>query len=87
MTNKTKQALWLPKNDAGFILEPVAKALLESGLPKEKTLDALTEATKRVLRLAVSDADLKLVQSELDGDARQVAERLMASVSKTKRAA
>jgi uncharacterized protein (DUF2267 family) len=87
MTNKAKQALWMPKHDADFILEPVAKALLASGVPKDKALDALTEAVKRVLRLAVSDANLKLVQSELDGDARQVAERLMASVSKAKKAA
>jgi hypothetical protein len=87
MTNKTKQALWLPKNDADFILEPVAKALLASGVPIDKVLDALTEAVKRVLRLAVSDADVKLVHSELDGDARQVAERLMASLSKAKKAA
>jgi hypothetical protein len=87
MTNKAKQALWMPKHDADFILEPVAKALLEGGVPKEKTADALTEAVKRVLRLAVSDADITVVHSELDGDARQVAERLMASVAKAKEAA
>jgi hypothetical protein len=87
MMNKTKRALWMSKHDADFILEPVAKALLASGLPKDKALDALTEATKRVLRLAVSDADIKLVQTELDGDARQVAEGLMTAASDAKKAA
>jgi non-ribosomal peptide synthetase component E (peptide arylation enzyme) len=80
MTNQTKKALWMPKHDADFILEPVAKALLTSGLPKNKALDALTEAAKRVLRLAVDDAGTKLTHTELDADARQVAEGLLKSV-------
>jgi len=80
MTNQTKKALWLPKHDADFILEPVAKALLTSGLPKAKALDALTQAAKRILRLTVSDAGINLVHSELDADARSVAEGLLESV-------
>jgi hypothetical protein len=80
MRSETRNALWLPKHDADFTLEPIVKALVSSGLPKDKALDALTEAAKRVLRLAVSDADLKLVHAELDGDARQVAEGLLESV-------
>jgi hypothetical protein len=77
MTNQTKKALWLPKHDAEFILEPVAKALLASGLSKDKALDALREAAKRILRLTVSDAGINIAHVELDGDARQVAEGLL----------
>ena len=78
MTNATKKALWLPKQDADFVLEPVAKALL--GLPKDKALNALTESAKRVLRLELDSADIQVAHFELDKDARQVAERLLESV-------
>jgi hypothetical protein len=81
MTSQTQKALQLPKHDADFILAPVAEAMLGSSLPKEKVQEALTEAAKRVLRVALNEAGIEVAHFELDVDAASIAERLIESVA------
>ncbi len=50
---------FVARNDAEYILEPVAK-LLASGTKKRQAKAALTAAAKRALRLAAQDAGLPM---------------------------
>ena len=63
-------ALWLPKQDAEYVLEPVAKALLAAGVPRRKAQAALKGAAHRALRLAAQDAGLPV------GPAKKEAQRV-----------
>jgi hypothetical protein len=57
---EVRKALFLPRSDAEFTLEPLAAALLAAGVPKKKAQSALSTAARRSLRLAASDSGLPM---------------------------
>ena len=67
--------MFIARNDAGHVLEPVAKALLAAGVPKRKVEATLKIAARRALRLAAQDAGLPV--SLAAGEARRVARQLV----------
>jgi hypothetical protein len=54
----TKVNISALKEDAEYILAPVAKQLLAAGVPKDKARRALQAAARRSLRLAAMDNGL-----------------------------
>src|SRR5258706_13456794 len=76
-------ALFLAKDDAGYILEPVAEALLLANLSKEEALPSLRIAAERSLRLASDDQGLKIAVRRLKQLAANVAERVLDRVEVT----
>ena len=68
--------LFLAKEDAGYVLEPVAKALLAAGVSKRKALATLKTAAQRALRLSAHDARLPVGATAKE--AQRVAQQLLA---------
>jgi hypothetical protein len=75
---KTK-ALLLEQDcqDAEYILEPVAKQLLASGLSRRKARTALRAAARRILRIAASDAGLPMWACLAEKQAGSVVQKLV----------
>jgi hypothetical protein len=64
LTDARNTALFLTKNDAGYILEPLAEALLEAEADDQVTLAALRKAAERSLQLSADDNNVKLATSK-----------------------
>jgi hypothetical protein len=62
MDTQTKQNLFV--EDAQYMLEPVAKQLLASGVSRRRTKTALRAAARRIIRIAASDAGLPMRLAE-----------------------
>jgi hypothetical protein len=76
-------ALFIPRNDVEYILEPVAEALLCANLSRAEALPSLRIAAERSLRLAADDHGLKIAAKRLKEIASQIAERVLDSVEVT----
>ena len=79
----TSSALFVARNDAEYVLEPVAEALLLANLSRAEALPSLRIAAQRSLRLAADDRDLKISARQLKELAANVAERVLDSVEVT----
>jgi len=53
---QTKKALFIPRQDADYILHPLAQQLRAAGVPKRAAEKTLKVAAQRALRLAAVDA-------------------------------
>lgn len=82
MKTKTAVNQFVAREDVGFVLEPIAKALLAQGESQADTLEMLREPAKRVLRISLSDAGEKLSVKELDVEAGRAVQELLADVQK-----
>jgi hypothetical protein len=79
MTKQTRIALILPLGDARYALESVADAMLKSGMKKRHALPALRTAVKRLLNVALMDADLKISRKALGRECQRIAVKLLAA--------
>ena len=70
-------ALFIPRNDVEYVLEPVAEALLLANLSREEALPSLRIAAQRSLRLAADDRGLKIPAVRLKELAANVAEGVL----------
>ena len=78
MKTQTEVNRFIARDDAGFVLEPVVKALFAQGMNAAQVLDTVTESAKRVLRLSLSDAgERPLAVDALDAEAQQAAKALI----------
>jgi len=82
-SNTQNTALFVARNDAEYILEPVAEALLLANLSRAEALPSLRIAAERYLRLAADDRDLKISARQLKELAANVAERVLDRVEVT----
>ncbi|SRR5258706_16024625 len=86
-SNTAKQqistALFIPRNDVEYILEPVAEALLCANLSRVEALPSLRTAAQRSLRLAADDRGLKIGARVLKQLAANVAEVVLDRVEVT----
>ena len=80
---KISAALFVARNDAAYVLEPVAEALLSANLCRAEVLPSVKIAAERALRLAADDRDLKISAGRLKELAANVAERVLDSVEVT----
>src|SRR6266478_3013029 len=80
---RVKTALFIPRDDVEYILEPVAEALLLANLSRAEALPSLRIAAQRSLRLAADDRDLKISAGRLKELAANVAERVLDRVEVT----
>jgi len=79
-SNTAKQistALFIPRNDVEYILEPVAEGLLLANLSRAEALPSLRIAAERALRLASDDRGLKITAKRLKELAANVAEEVL----------
>ncbi|SRR5258705_12090861 len=76
-------ALFIPRNDVEYVLEPVAEALLCANLSREEVLPSVKVAAERYLRLASDDRGLKIGAKRLKELASQVAEEVLDRVEVT----
>jgi hypothetical protein len=53
---QAKKALFIPTQDADYILHPLAQQLRAAGVPKRTAEKALKVAAQRALRLAAAEA-------------------------------
>jgi len=85
-SNTKKQissALFIPRNDVEYILEPVAEGLLLANLSRAEALPSLRIAAERALRLAADDHGVKIAARRLKKLAATVAERVLDRVEVT----
>ena len=85
-SNTKKQistALFIPRNDVAYLLEPVAEALLCANLSRSEVLPSVKIAAARALRLAGDDRGLKIGARVLKQLAANVAERVLDNVEVT----
>jgi len=76
-------ALFVAINDAEYVLEPVAEALLLANLSRAEALPSLRIAAERSLRLAADDRGLKIPAVRLKELAANVAEGVLDRVEVT----
>jgi tRNA G26 N,N-dimethylase Trm1 len=85
--SNTKQqistALFVARNDAEYVLEPLVDSLLSNGLTQAEVLDAVAASAKRALRVSVSDSNFKLSVAEWDAEAQRVAKKLIERLTVT----
>lgn len=75
--SKTQVKMFLAKDAAADILEPLVDALLANRLVQAQILDALKESVKRSLKVSLSDDDVKLSVAECNVEAEAIAKDLM----------
>jgi hypothetical protein len=69
--------LFLAKDDAGYILEPLVESLLGMGLTQAQIVDAVAASAKRVLKISYSENGIKRSVAEFDAEAQTVAKKLI----------
>src|SRR6266403_1135668 len=74
---QVSSALFIPRNDVEYVLEPVAEALLEANLSRAEVLPSVRIAAERALRLAADDRGLKIAAGRLKELAANVAEGVL----------
>ena len=72
---------FVANGDVEYLLTPVIDAMLTRGVTKAELLESVTESTKRVLRLALSEQGVRLSVSELEVESRRVAAKLIDSLT------
>lgn len=78
MKTQTEVNRFIARDDAGFVLEPVVRALFARGMNAEQVLETLTESARRVIRLSLSDAgERPLAVDALDAEAQRAAKTLI----------
>jgi hypothetical protein len=83
--NKEKHALWIAKDDAGDVLEPLVDALLGKGLTAAEIRGAVAASAERVLRISLTDRGLPvsvkkgvmLRTTTVKAEAQRVAKKLI----------
>jgi hypothetical protein len=89
--NAEKLALFVAKEDAEHVLEPLVDSLLGNGLTQAEVLDAVAASAERVLRTSLTDAGLpvsqrtgvKLRTTTVDREAQHVAKKLIERLTVT----
>jgi hypothetical protein len=82
---KEEHALFIAKDDAGDVLEPLVDALLGKGLTATEIQGAVAASAERVLRISLSDAGLPvsvkrgvlLRTTTVKAEAQRVAKKLI----------
>jgi hypothetical protein len=75
--SEDKVALFVAKEDAEYVLEPLVDSLLSNGLTAAQVMDAVAASAKRVLRLSVSGSSVRLSVGEWDAEAQRVAKKII----------
>ena len=83
--SKEKLALFVARDDAAYILEPLVDGVMAEGLEGKPLLDAVAASAERVLRASLTDAGLpvgvstgvKLRTTTLNAEARRIAKKLI----------
>ena len=81
--SKEELALFVAKEDAGYMLEPLVDSLLANGLTQAQVLDAVADSAKRIMKVSVSDSPLKMSVAEWDAEAQRVAKKLIERLTVT----
>ena len=79
--NQEKLALFVAREDAGYILEPLVDCLLGKGLTAAQVTDAVAASAKRVLKISLSEGNVKRSVAEIDVEAQIVATKLFARLT------
>jgi hypothetical protein len=79
--SEEKLTLFVAKEDAEYVLEPLVDSLLANGLTAAQVLDAVAASAKRVLRLSVSGSSVRLSVAEWDAEAQRIAKKLIERVT------
>ena len=74
---------FVANGDVEYLLTPIVDAMLTRGITKSELLDSITESTKRVLRLALSEQGVRLSVAELDAEAGRAAVKLIERLTVT----
>jgi len=78
MKTQTEVNRFIARDDVGFVLEPVVKALFAQGMNAAQALETLTESAKRVVRLSLSDAgERPLAVDALEAEAQRAVKTLI----------
>jgi len=77
MKTQSEVNQFVAREDVGFVLEPIAKALLADDRAPEQILVVLRESAKRVLRISLSDAGEKLSVADRDAEAAKAVKMLV----------
>jgi hypothetical protein len=64
----TQPHLFIARNDAQYILEPLAAALRTAGVGQKKAQKVLRIAARRALRLAAQDSNLPVSLAEKEAE-------------------
>jgi hypothetical protein len=82
MKPQTEVNRFIARDDVGFVLEPMVKALLAQGMNATQALETVTESAKRVIRLSLSDAgERPLAIDALNAEAQRAAKTLIDRVT------
>jgi hypothetical protein len=68
---------FVANGDVEYMLTPVVDSMLTHGLTHAQLLASVTESTKRVIRLSLSEQGVRLTVSELDAQAGRAATKLI----------
>jgi hypothetical protein len=74
---------FVAEGDVEYLLAPIIDAALVHGLTRTRLLESVTESTKRVIRLSLSEAGVRLSVADLDAEARRVAGKLIERLTVT----
>ena len=68
---------FVAKGDVEYLLTPLVDSMLAHGLTQTQVLDAVIESTKRVMKLSLSEAGVRLSVDELEQEAQSVSIKLI----------
>jgi hypothetical protein len=77
VSDKNNVALFVAREDAGYVLEPLVDSLLGMGLTQAQIVDGVAASAKRVLKISDSENGVKRSVAELDVEAQAVAVKLI----------
>jgi len=74
---KQQVSIFLAKDEASDVLEPIVDCLLAKGLVQAQILDALTDSVKRSLKISLSDEGVTLSVAQFNAEAEGIAKALI----------
>jgi hypothetical protein len=75
--SETQVSMFLARDLAADVLEPLVDSLLANGLVPAQFMDALTASLKRSLRVSLSDDGVKLSVAQFEAEAEAIAKGLI----------